>query len=177
MGEQFPSGLPACSLPCRYDFAFIYFSVERGQLQKIAHIFQFQYGFGDTVAYISIRFIVGVSRAGIGYGVYGVFGNLIATIVPIIGGSLLDQNNGNDIVLWYFSGLMGLGALCWIMVFFLEGARSLLELPAEKVIETSDNDIRLAALTYLFDQPLPYEPKSERSIHITDAESVFVGTF
>ena len=140
-------------------------------------LFALQYGFGDTVAYISIRFIVGVSRAGIGYGVYGVFGNLIATVVPIIGGALLDQNNGNDKVLWYFSGLMGLGALCWVAVRFLEGARSLLELPADKVIETSDRDIQLAALTYLFDSPLESEPKAERSIHIGFAESMYVGTF
>jgi len=30
--------------------------------------------FGDTVVYISIRFIVGVSRAGIGYALCGIFG-------------------------------------------------------------------------------------------------------
>jgi len=47
----------------------------------------FEVRFGNTVAYISIRFIVGVSRAGIGYGLCGIFGNLTATVVPIIGGS------------------------------------------------------------------------------------------
>jgi nitrate/nitrite transporter NarK len=112
-------------------------------------LFAIQYGFGDTVAYISIRFIVGVSRAGIGYGVYGIIGNLIATVVPIIGGTLMDQNNGEDKVLWYFTGLMALGAASWVMVFILEGPRSLLELPANKVIETSDEDIKMAALTYV----------------------------
>ena len=69
-------------------------------------LFALQYGFGDTVAYISIRFIVGVSRAGVGYGIYGMLGNLIATLVPIIGGALMDQSNGEDKVLWYFAGLM-----------------------------------------------------------------------
>eukprot|EP00978_Attheya_sp_CCMP212_P024794 scaffold78526_cov59-Attheya_sp.AAC.4 len=112
-------------------------------------LFALQYGFGDTVAYISIRFIVGVSRAGIGYGVYGIIGNLIATVVPIIGGTLMDQDNGEDKVLWYFTGLMAIGAASWVMVFILEGPRSLLELPANKVIETSDEDIKMAALTYV----------------------------
>jgi len=112
-------------------------------------LFAFQYGFGDTVAYISIRFIVGVSRAGIGYGVYGIIGNLIATVVPIIGGALMDQDNGENKVLWYFAGLMALGSASWVMVFILEGPRSLLELPANKVIETSDEDIKMAALTYI----------------------------
>jgi len=110
-------------------------------------LFAIQYGFGDTVAYLSIRLIVGVSRAGVGYGVYGIFGNLIATIVPIIGGALMEKDNGYNKTLWYFCGLMAFGAICWVAVFFLEGPRSLLELPAEKVIETADRDIQMAALT------------------------------
>ena len=152
-------------------------------------LFAFQYGFGDTVAYISIRFIVGISRAGIGYGVYGIFGNLIATIVPIIGGALLEKSNGNDKVLWYFCGLMALGSLCWVMVFFLEGARSLLELPAEKVIETSDKDVQMASLTYIVGRPrasehedvsIPEggvaEGKSERESRRVKLISIFSGT-
>ena len=112
-------------------------------------LFAIQYGFGDTVAYISIRFIVGVSRAGIGYGIYGIIGNLTATIVPIIGGVLLDMANGNELVCWYFFGLMVFGALCWVAVRILEGKRSLLELPAEKIIETNDEDLQIAALSYV----------------------------
>jgi len=139
-------------------------------------LFAFQYGFGDTVSYLSIRFIVGVSRAGVGYGVYGVFGNLIATVVPIIGGALLEQSNGDDKVAWYFAILMGLGALCWMMVLFLEGPRSLMELPADKVIETSDKDIQIAALATIFDRPVSLEPKEERSIHIGAADSICTGT-
>lgn len=110
-------------------------------------LFALQYGFGDTVAYLSIRLIVGVSRAGIGYGIYGIFGNLIATIVPIIGGALMEKENGYNKTLWYFCGLMAFGAVCWVAVLFLEGPRSLLELPADKVIETADRDIQMAALT------------------------------
>ena len=113
-------------------------------------LFALQYGFGDTVAYISIRFIVGVNRAGIGYGVYGVFGNLLATLAPLVGGYIMEgSEDGIDKVLWYFCGLMFLGTLCWAMVYILEGKRSLLELPAAQVIETSDEDLQLAALTYI----------------------------
>jgi MFS family permease/Ca2+-binding EF-hand superfamily protein len=112
-------------------------------------LFALQYGFGDTVAYISIRFIVGVNRSGIGYGIYGIFGNLIATLVPMIGGFLMETSNGTDKLLWYFTGLMGLGTLCWFLVLILEGPRSLLELPADQVIETSDEDLKLAALSYV----------------------------
>jgi nitrate/nitrite transporter NarK len=112
-------------------------------------LFALQYGFGDTVAYISIRFIVGVSRSGIGYGIYGVVGNLIATLVPMIGGFLIESSNGTDKLLWYFTGLMALGTLFWVFVFLLEGPRSLLELPADQVIETSDEDLKLAALSYV----------------------------
>jgi MFS family permease len=125
-------------------------------------LFALQYGFGDTVAYISIRFIVGVNRAGIGYGIYGVFGNLIATLAPLIGGFILEgSDNGIDNVLWYFCGLMLIGTLCWVMVYILEGKRSLLELPAAQVIETSDEDLQMAALTYVISPPIQVDDTRE----------------
>lgn len=131
-------------------------------------LFAVQYAYGDTVAYLSIRFIVGTSRAGIGYGVYGIFGNLIATIVPIVGGALMDQSNGNDKVLWYFAGLMALGAFCWLSCYLLEGPRSLLELPADNVIETSDKDIQAAALTYVAAPP-PRKDENKEALDVPDA--------
>jgi len=141
-------------------------------------LFALQHGFGDTVAHISIRFIVGVSRAGVGCGVCGIFGNLIATVVPALGGALLDQNNGEDEVLWHFAGLMASGALCWVMVLFLEGARSLLELPADKIIETSDEDIQAAALMFVVDQtPNIVESDGEELAPAGHAESICKGTF
>ena len=125
-------------------------------------LFAVQYGIGDTIAYISIRFIVGVSRSGIGYGIYGVVGNLIATLVPMIGGFLMETSNGIDKVLFYFTGLMALGTLAWLTVFVLEGQRSLLELPADKVIETSDEDLKLAALSYIASPIRSDDPGDER---------------
>lgn len=80
-------------------------------------LFALQYGFGDTMAYISIRFIVGVSHSGIGYGIYGVVGNLIAMLVPMIGGFIIECEQGMDKVLWYFCGLMATGGLCWVGVW------------------------------------------------------------
>ena len=125
-------------------------------------LFAIQYGVGDTIAYLSIRFIVGVSRSGIGYGIYGVFGNLIATLVPMIGGFLMESSsNGIDKVLYYFAGLMGLGTISWLMIYVLEGQRSLLELPADRVIETSDEDLKLAALSYIASPILKVDAKEK----------------
>ena len=36
--------------------------------------------------YPVIRFIVGESRAGVGYGMYGIFGNIVSFFVPVIAG-------------------------------------------------------------------------------------------
>jgi len=133
-------------------FGFIILALSTGGSVAVwvaSVLFALQYGFGDTVAYISIRFIVGVSRAGIGYGIYGIIGNLAATVVPIVGGVLLDMDGGNEIVCWYFAGLMLFGALCWLVVRCGEGKRSLLELPEKEIIETSDEDVHLAALAFV----------------------------
>lgn len=125
-------------------------------------LFALQYGFGDTIAYISIRFIVGISRSGLGHGLYGVAGNGIATLVPLIGGFLMESSNGINKLLWCFTGLMALGSLCWIAVLLLEGHRSILELPTDKVIETSDEDLKLAALSYVV-SPIKSSLRSKRS--------------
>lgn len=76
----------------------------------VSLLFAFQYAFGYTGAYISIRFIVGVNRAGLGYGLNGVGGNLVATVVPFVGGVQI-AGNGLDIGLWCFAGLMLVGTL------------------------------------------------------------------
>ena len=111
-------------------------------------LFAIQYGFGDTVSYVSIRFIVGPDRAGLGYGVYSLVANLLTTVVSIVAGDIMDQPDvGTTNILWFFFGLTVLGFFCWLIVLVLEGSRSLLELPNDKIIETSDDDLRKAALT------------------------------
>ena len=155
-GQRSPS-LAVASLVSMIGFGVLAIATGGGAAVWVATIlFALQYGFGDTVAYISIRFIVGVSRAGVGYGIYGVLGNLIATVVPIVGGVLLDlESGGEEYVCWYFAGLMFVGAVCWMLVRVLQGPRSLLELPADQIIETSDEDIRLAALSFVIDGTPP----------------------
>ena len=111
-------------------------------------LFAIQYGFGDTVSYVSIRFIVGPDRAGIGYGVYSLIANLLTTVVSIVAGDVMDVPEvGITYVLWFFFALTVLGLFCWLIVRVLEGGRSLLELPNDKIIETSDDDLKAAALT------------------------------
>ena len=59
---------------------------------------------------MTIRLIVGPARAGIGYGVYGIIGNLMATLVPLVGGMVMvsgeTEADGQDMVCWYFAGLV-----------------------------------------------------------------------
>ena len=93
------------------------------------------------------------NRAGIGYGVYGIIGNLMATVVPLIGGYIIEGEDGNNMICWYFAALMLLGTLCWAGVRALEGDDSLLELPSEAVIETDDDHLRAACLSMVIDGP------------------------
>ena len=52
------------------------------------------YGWGDTVSYSSIRLLVGVEKAGLGYGLFGLVGNIFGLTVPIIGGLIFEAANG-----------------------------------------------------------------------------------
>ena len=51
--------------------------------------------------------------------------------MPLVGGAVMDMENGNDLICWYFAGLMLMGALCWFGVRAIEGGKSMLELPSE----------------------------------------------
>jgi MFS family permease len=67
-------------------------------------LFDLQYGFGDTVGLSTSAFdslLVSPDPVLAGYGIYGIFGNLIATlVVPMIGGFLMETSNGTDKLLW-----------------------------------------------------------------------------
>lgn len=52
------------------------------------------YGWGDTVSYSSIRLLVGVEKAGLGYGLFGLVGNIFGLTVPIIGGLIFEAKSG-----------------------------------------------------------------------------------
>lgn len=104
------------------------------------------YGWGDTVSYSSIRLLVGAERAGLGYGLFGLVGNVFGLAVPIIGGYIYEAPGGMVNISWYFAAMCGLGAICWAMVRVLEGPKSAMELPASKLIETEDTDINAATM-------------------------------
>ena len=109
-------------------------------------LFALTYGFGDTVAYPNIRLLCGAHRAGIGYGIFGVMGGGFAVVVPMIGGYIFDADTSGTTVCWYFAGLAGLASLLWALVSCMEGRKSAIELPASKLIESSDEHIEAAAL-------------------------------
>jgi len=112
-------------------------------------LFSIQYGYGDTVAFMTIRFITGPKHAGIGYGVFGVLGNLIHATVLIVGGHIILHPNGYEEICVYFGLLMFLSTMAWVGVRVLEGDYSLVETPVDKMIETQDEDLKLAALSYV----------------------------
>jgi hypothetical protein len=56
---------------------------------------------------------------------------LAVSIVPLVGGVVMELEGGNDLICWYFAGLMIMGTLCWFAVRAIEGGKSMLELPAD----------------------------------------------
>ena len=118
------------------------------------------YGWGDTVSYSSIRLLVGADRAGLGYGIFGLVGNVFGLAVPVIGGIIFQGPNGEVNISWYFAAMCGTGALCWAVVRVLEGPKSAMELPASELIETEDEDINRAAMYGLLGQGSTVEGSS-----------------
>jgi nitrate/nitrite transporter NarK/Ca2+-binding EF-hand superfamily protein len=108
------------------------------------------YGFGDTVAYVAIRLVVGEARAGIGYGLYAVLGNIVAFIVPTVSGlvyaSADTDMEGLVSLAWFFCVIMVVGSLLWIVPRIQFGSKSLLEIPADQLIITEDSSINAASL-------------------------------
>eukprot|EP00041_Stephanoeca_diplocostata_P032889 m.1068626 g.1068626 ORF g.1068626 m.1068626 type:complete len:715 (+) comp24225_c0_seq24:402-2546(+) len=112
-------------------------------------LFALQYGFGDTVAYPCIRLMVGAHRAGVGYGIFGIFGNFFAAITPVFAGMIVDGDDGLNRMCWYWSALMMAAVVIWVMVHFMMGADSPLELPEKDIVEASDSNVAFAALLAL----------------------------
>lgn len=112
------------------------------------------YGYGDTCAFVSIRLLAGPRRAGMGYGVYAVLGNLVAFVVPVAGGWVI-EHHGHDALLLYFAALMGVGMLCWLAVRALEGPDSPLERPTRELVRTDDAVVDAAAMHVPVDPDRP----------------------
>ena len=115
-------------------------------------LFALTYGFGDTVAYPNIRLLVGVERAGIGYGIFSFVGGLFAVLVPIFGGMILEAessaaaSDAGEYTCWYFLVLAALAMAVWWAVHVMEGNNSAIELPASEQVELTDRQIEAAGL-------------------------------
>ena len=115
-------------------------------------LFALTYGFGDTVAYPNIRLLVGVERAGIGYGIFSFVGGLFAVLVPIFGGMILEAessaaaSDAGEYTCWYFLVLAALAMAVWWAVHVMEGTSSAIELPASEQVELTDRQIEAAGL-------------------------------
>jgi len=115
--------------------------------------FAWTYGFGDTVAYPNIRLLVGADRAGIGYGIFGFIGGVVAVAVPAIAGVVmeayddpLDPTTFGNACCWCFAVMEILATLAWTAVHFMEGPKAAVNLPADDLIETTDSEINAASL-------------------------------
>ncbi|GIQ91408.1 hypothetical protein KIPB_014645, partial [Kipferlia bialata] len=65
--------------------------------------------------------------------------------------------SGYTAMIWYFAGVMTLGALSWLLVRFLEGGRSFLALPASELVVTSDEIIDAATFHAVLGRAKPVE--------------------
>jgi MFS family permease/Ca2+-binding EF-hand superfamily protein len=115
-------------------------------------LFSVTYGFGDTVAYPNIRSIVGAEKAGLGYGVYSIFGGCVAVMMPIAGGFFMAMDDPDKpeetgvYVCFFFAGASLLASGCWLACHFLEGPKAFIALPASELVETEESHIDAAAL-------------------------------
>lgn len=132
-------------MPTTIGFLILVFSSSAGAVYAFVGLSSIAYGIGDTVAYISIRMLVGAERAGKGYAIQALGGNILSFVVPAAGGYIINRS-GDTAVLWYFVILHVVGSLSWLCVRLTVDSKSPLELPAKDLIETSDEQINAAAL-------------------------------
>ena len=143
-------------LPTTIGFLVLVFSTSPLAVYIFVGLSSLAYGIGDTVAFIAIRMLVGAERAGKGYAIQALGGNLLSFAVPAVGGMIINHERGGDTaVLWYFVGLHVVGSMAWLGVRCTVDSKSPLELPAKDLIETSDEQINAAALQTKFESSKP----------------------
>jgi len=116
-------------------------------------------------AIVLIPLVVGTSKAGAGYGLYGLIGNLTDALLTILAGAVLGNGNIDNFLLFSVA-LMLAGILSWLGVYFLERKRSFVDLPLSKIIETSTLSLHVASLMHVI-----FAPQNTRN-ETTVAESV-----
>jgi MFS family permease/Ca2+-binding EF-hand superfamily protein len=112
-------------------------------------LFGLSYGSAGVIAFATIPLIVGMDRADVAYGIFAVFGNMIAFATPAVGGILFDV--GEEALLLFFEILVAIGFLLWIVVRLIESDKSELSLPLNKVVRASEDDIDAASLFNLLE--------------------------
>lgn len=134
----------------------IMISTEKSPVVWVATIlFAFVTGYAD-LAIVMIPVIVGPTRAGMGYGVYAIFGNLIDSFTAYLSGVLL--LNGDLAFLWFSALAFLLGILSYICVYFLERKMSFLERPLSKIVETDMKSYHYASMCeVVLDPPKKFE--------------------
>jgi hypothetical protein len=96
---------------------------------------------------IMLPMIVGSSRAGLAYGLYGILGNIFDASTSFLSGVILNSgNNGAEMYVWFTFAMTFIGFLAWIGVYVLESRISFIETPLDQIIETRIEYFHFATL-------------------------------
>jgi MFS family permease len=109
-------------------------------------LFAINNSFGAHVI-VMLPMIVGSSRAGLAYGVYGILGNIFDASTSFLSGVILDSgDNGAEMYVWFTFAMTFMGVLAWIGVYVLESRISFIETPLDQIIETRIEYFHFATL-------------------------------
>jgi hypothetical protein len=109
-------------------------------------LFAINNSFGAHVI-IMLPMIVGSSRAGLAYGLYGILGNIFDASTSFLSGVILDSgDNGEEMYIWFTFAMTFMGVLAWIGVYVLESRISFIETPLDQIIETRIEYFHFATL-------------------------------
>jgi MFS family permease len=101
----------------------------------------------SDLAIVMVPIIVGPSRAGVAYGLYGILGNSFDALTRFLSGVILESgDNGVVIYVWFPSAITFMGVLAWTGVYVLESRMSSIETPLDQIIETRMEYFHFATL-------------------------------
>jgi hypothetical protein len=109
-------------------------------------LFAINNSFSD-LAIVTIPIIVGPSRAGVAYGLYGILGNTFDAMTSLLAGVIMESgDNGAEIFIWFSTAIAFLGTLAWVGVYVLESRMSFIETPLDQIVETRMEHFHFATL-------------------------------
>ncbi len=103
------------------------------------------------LAIVTIPLLVHRSQVGIAYGIYGLVGNSLDTLLSLSSGWLMSRNK-EDMYLQLCSTFMLIGCFSWLIVFHLGKNQTFIEKPTKSIIHTSREDICLASMVDIANQ-------------------------